>query len=135
MSTQSFRAAVVADIKAWMQANHPTVPVSWENGPPMDKDAAGTVFLDVEIRWHDAENVTVGTRPRGRDTGVIATNVYVKQGEGTLAADQLVDGLRELLRNRRLGGGALEYPRRSTSPPMLGWHRAGLLTPFTLDSA
>lgn len=135
MSTEAFRAGVVTLIKDWMAANHPTVPVAWENGPAMDQDKVGPVWLDVEVRWLDGDNVTVGERPRGRDLGAVATTVYHRLGSGTQKPDKIIDGLRELLRNRRAGGGRLEFPRRSArTPPALGWYRAGLLTPFTLDS-
>lgn len=135
MSTGSFASAINAEIAQWMAANHPSVPVAWENGPAIDQDAVGPIWLDVQIVWQGGKSVTTGTRPRGRDYGVVRTTVYTRDGEGTAQTDEIVDGLRELLRSRRLGGAILDYPVRDrTTPPVLGWHRAALFTPFTLDS-
>jgi hypothetical protein len=134
MSTEAFRGAVNALIKDWMDANHSSIDVVYENGPAADQDKISSPWLDVSIRWHDGRNVALGGRGRGRDYGVLVTNVYTKEGEGSQASDQLVDGLRELLRNRNVGGGRLEFPARNPSPPLLGWYRAGLQTPFTIDS-
>lgn len=135
MSTTDFRSAVQGEITAYMAANHSAIPIQWDNAEPLNQDKAGAIWLDVEVKFQDAKNVTTGGRPRGRDIGVVTTNVYLKVGEGTAAGDAVVEGLRELLRNRRLGGGTLEFPIRTDPPPRLGWRLMGLKTPFRLDSA
>lgn len=136
MSTEAFRAAVVTVIKGWLDTNHPDIDAVYENGPAPDQEQISSPWVDVCIKWDDAENVTTGLRPRGRDYGLVVANVFTREGEGTQKRDQLIDGLRELLRNTRVGGGVLNYPRRSSTPaPLLGWDRAGLQVPFYLDTA
>jgi hypothetical protein len=118
-----------------MTDNYPAVPVQWENGPPLDQDTCGPLWLDVSVKVLTGKNVTSGVRARGRENGVISTNLYVKAGEGLQQADAIVEGLRELLRNCRVGGGVLFFPVRGNPPQMLGWYQLALKTPFYLDSA
>lgn len=128
------RASIFGAIQTFMSQNYEDVPVVWENGPVPDEAAIGNVFLDVEIRWDDAANVTLGHTPRGRDWGHIATFVYYKQAEGTALPDEIAQDLRDLLSNRRLGAGETKLAKRVTSPELRGWYRTGLLTPFRIDS-
>jgi hypothetical protein len=137
MSIETFRGAVQAAIEQWQQDNYPNLPVQWDNSAPLDQSAVGTMWLDVRVRPDGGGNVGIGDRARalGRDRGTINTHLYVKVGEGTATADQIIESLRELLRNRRLGGGTLEFPVFSSLPDLLGWRQWGLRTPFRLDSA
>lgn len=137
MSIETFRGAVQAELETWLAANHPTLAVQWDNAETIDQTTVGSMWLDVRVKFDGGRNVGIGDQARalGRDRGTINTNLYVKVGEGTTAADQIVDGLRELLRNRRLGGATLEFPFFSPLPDLLGWRQWGLRTPFRLDSA
>lgn len=135
MTIETFRGAVQSAVTTWMSANYPSVPLQLENADALDQDAVGVMWLDVEIKFFGGGNVTMGGRPRGRDHGTVNTNLYVKEGEGTLASDAIVEGLRELLRNRSIGGGVLSFPAYGAPPAALGWRQYGLKTPFRIDSA
>lgn len=135
MSIEAFRGAVQDEISTWMTANYPSVPVQFENADALNQDTAGAMWLDVETKFFGGGNVTMGGRPRGRDHGTVNTNLYVKEGEGTLASGPIVEGLRELLRNRVIGGATLSFPAYAAPPAALGWRQYGLKTPFRIDSA
>jgi hypothetical protein len=136
MNTQQFRSWVETQVDTWHQSNFSTVPVFYENGALPDKDKVGPQWLDVSVSFIDGGEVTVGSRPRGRDEGSIKLMVYTKLGEGTQTSDALLDSLREYLRtNNRYQEAKLGFPRRHSAPAALGWHKAGLIIPFKSDVA
>lgn len=134
MSMTAFQAAIFQAVQDWMAAEHPAVPVVYENGPVPDEASIGPIWLDVDIRWHDASNITVGHSPRGRDWGAIGTFVMTKESDGTAQANEILAGMRSLLGNKRLSAARTEFPKRTTAPKLRGWWRTGLLTPFHLDT-
>ena len=133
MNTQQFRAAVFGALETWGAADFPSLPLVFENGPVPDEDKIGPIWLDMEIRWYGSHVSSVGERPRLRDTGALALNVFHKDAAGTLLPDQILDALTELLRCKRLGSALLEAPQRSMPTNLRGWYRVGLLVPFYLD--
>ena len=135
MATEQFRSDATEALEAWRLASFPDVPAFYENGPQPDEGTVGPIWIDVAIRWYGAKFVTVGTRPRGRHTGVLSTNVYFREGEGVALPDQVIDSIKELMRGRRLGAAVLYMPQRQIPTNIDGWYKVGLLTPFTLDDA
>ena len=135
MATEQFRGAVQAELEAWRLEAYPDVPAFYENGPVPDENTIGLMWIDCMVRWYAAKLVSMGTRPLGRHTGTVLTNVYFREGEGSRDPDQVLDSIKEHLRARRLGGGVLYMPQRSVPTKMHGWYKVGLLTPFTLDDA
>lgn len=132
MNTEQFESLVLAEIQSIMGTDYPTVPINWENGPALDKDRVGPVWLDVEFRWYAGSFAGMGLNPTDRHSGAISLGVYTRQHEGTSTATAIVDTLGTRLKARRIGEGVLYAPQRLTSPTLLGWHRRGLLVPFTL---
>lgn len=133
MTTEIFRAGVFGAITTWAEANHPGVPVITENGPTPDEKSIGVIWLDCEVRWYGGRNISMGAIPMGRHNGAVSVQVYYREASGTALSDQVVDGLINLLKNARLGGGTLQFPQRITPTLMRGWYRTGLLAPFYLD--
>lgn len=132
--TRTFRAAVAAELEAWRQASAPATDIVYENGPVKGEDEISSPWVDTEVRFYGARPATAGVRPLGRHSGAIAVAVYTRQGEGTGDADALVDSLIERFRTRYLGGGNLSFPQRLTPTTLKGWHKVGILIPFTLDT-
>ncbi len=132
--TKSFRAGVVSELLAWRAAQAATTDVVYENGPVKGELEISSPWVDMEVRFYSASEVTVGDRPIGRHSGAVALAVYTRDGDGTGAADDLVDSLIEHFRSRRIGGGVLRFPQRLTPSDGKGWHKVGVLIPFTLDT-
>lgn len=132
MNTKDFRAAVFGDIQAWGAANFPTLPVVWENGPVPDEDKIGPIWLDVEIRWYDGSVAALGSSPRTRDFGAVSLACFYKTGEGTKAPGQLIDSVSSLLQARRFGSAVTGARKRTVPTNLRGWHKTGVLIPFTL---
>jgi hypothetical protein len=135
VATEQFRKDAQETLATWLADAFPDVQAFYENGPMADESTVGPLWIDCTIRWYGAKFVTVGGRPRGRHTGVFATNVYHREGEGTALPDQVLDAIKELLRGRRLGSATLYMPQRTIPTVVNGWHKVGLITPFTLDDA
>jgi len=135
MATEQFRKDTQDALEAWRLADFPAVPAFYENGPQPDEGTVGPIWIDCAIRWYGAKFVTVGTRPRGRHTGVLATNVFYRETEGAALPDQVLDAIKEQMRSRRLGAAVLYMPQRTIPTEVNGWYKVGLITPFTLDDA
>ena len=133
MTTEEFRAAVVARAVAWQQATYPAVPLITENGPMADENSIGPVWLDLEIRWYGAQNITMGLNPTGRHTGAVSAQVFYRQAQGVALPGQIVDSLISLMANVRLGSGQLQFPQRTVPTCLKGWYKTGILVPFYLN--
>lgn len=133
MATEQFRSDVQATLEAWRLDAFPDIPAFFENGPLPDEATVGPIWIDVAIRWYGGKFVTVGERPRGRHTGVVSTNVFYREREGTALLDRVIDSIKELMRARRFGPAVLYMPQRTIATEVDGWHKTGLITPFTLD--
>lgn len=133
MSTESFRSAVNAELVAWQQANFPTLPLIFENGPAPDEQSIGLIWLDAEIRWYGGVIASVGAAPLTRNTGALSFMCYYKDGEGTQQSDQVIDSLANRFKARRLGGGVLLAPQRTVPTHLRGWYKTGILIPLRLD--
>jgi len=131
---KAFRAAVNTALQDWAIAPG-AVPIFFENGPQPDLANVGDVWVDTEVRFYGASTAALGERPMGRATGALVVRVFVREGEGTGRADDLMDQLEELFRPRRLGGARFDFPERLTPTQHLGWHKVGILAPFSLDRA
>lgn len=132
--TKAFRGAVVSELLAWQSASAPTTDVVYENGPVKGENEISSPWVDMEVRFYGASEATVGERPMGRHSGAVALAVFTRNGDGTGAADALIDSLIEHFRSRRVGGGVLKFPQRLTPSLARGWHKVGVLIPFTLDT-
>lgn len=133
MNTKDFRAAIFGEIQTWGAASFPTMPIIYENGPVPDEDKIGPVWLDVEIRWYGSKPLTIGEVVKGRYSGAVSTCVYYRDAMGTGQVDDIVDSLETLLQMRRIGTSIVRFPERTVPTHLLGWYKAGLLFPFTLD--
>lgn len=136
MTEEQLRAWLQGLVDTWHQSNFTSTPVFYENADMPDESKVGNVWIDVTVRFTGGADVTLGTDPLGRDYGVLAVMVYTREGETTATADQIIGSLRGYLRaHRRTTGAFLKFPVRTSTPPMLGWHKAGLMAPFTCDVA
>lgn len=133
MTTKEFRSAVFARILDWQTTAFPNLPVITENSPGPDQCTIGSIWLDCEVRWYGASNITLGESPIGRHTGAVAAMVYFRRGEGTAQPDDIVDGLIALLKNKHLGRATLQFPQRVAPTDLKGWYKVGILVPFYLD--
>lgn len=125
--------SVTEAIITWRDASFPTLQIVTENQPQIDESAMSPIWLDVEFRWYGAKEITIEARPVGRHSGALSCQVYVKEGEGTALASQVLDSLNEAFRSRRVGGGVTKFGQRSVPNTALGWYRTGLFFPFTYD--
>lgn len=120
-------------IDTFMTATYPDIVVMYENGPEIDDESVGSIFMDVSIRFYSANPAEVGPHARTRHTGAIAVDVYAKQATGTALAGQLLQGISHTLRRKRLGPGLTRATQRTVPDTIKGWYKSGTLTPFTAD--
>lgn len=133
MSTKDFRSAVFAEIDTWQKTHFPTIPAVYENGPVPDEDRIGPAFLDVSIRWYGSTTLSIGESKKGRHRGVISVLFFMREGQGTATADEVLDHLSKHLSHRHLGQSTVYFPEHYTPTNFRGWYKVGLMFPFTLD--
>lgn len=134
MNSAQLRTWLEGLVDTWHSASHPSVPIFYENAAMPDEKAAPAVWIDVEIRYAGADEVTVGARPRGRETGALWLRVFTRAGEGTQTASAILDTATEFFRtNRRNSDAFLRFPIHQPPLPAPGWHRSALLIPFVND--
>lgn len=132
-STKDFRGSVMQELLTWSQAQFPDVPVAWENGPTLDEDNVGPLWIDISLRWSGSEQMPVGNPFVGRVTGTLSVQVFTRQGAGTSKSDDIIDSLSRFMAQRRIGAGVVLFPVRSTPVTALGWYKSGLVFPFWVD--
>lgn len=135
MSTEAFRSAVFGAIDAFMSAHHPGVFVAYENGPEVDVETVGDLFVDVSLRFYGAALAEVGPNARSRHMGAVSVDVYAKQATGTAASGDIVAGVMRLLKSKRMGPGLTRAPQRTVPNTLKGWYVTGTLVPFTVDES
>ena len=134
MSTKAFRSAVFGAIDEFMQASHPGIFVMYENGPQVDEEAVGDIFVDVSLRFYGARMVEVGLGGRSRHSGAVSVTVYSRQADGTEVPDDLLENLIELLARQRYGVGFTTAAQRTVPDVVKGWYRTGVLIPFMVTT-
>jgi hypothetical protein len=134
MNIAQFRSAVQTALQAWQLANYPTTDIVYENGPCPAQDVISSPWVDVDIRWYSAHQMTLGDPVKGRSRGVVAITIYSRSGSGTFVSDAMLDSLREALTRLPLAGAELSFPQPYTPTDMLGWYKTGLMFPFRLDT-
>jgi Bacteriophage related domain of unknown function len=133
MNTKEFRAAVFGAIQTWGNANFPSLPIVYENGPVPDEDKIGPIWADVSVRWYGSTSLTVGEVVKGRHQGVISVLVFSREGQGTAQPDEILDSLSSALASVRLGSSTIRFPEHYTPTNHMGWYKVGLMFPFQLD--
>lgn len=123
----------MAEIEAWRAANFPGVDAVYENGPAPEESKISSPWLDVEIVWYGGALTSVGSPANGRLTGAVAVRCFTREGEGTAAAESILDSLTPVLSSLRVAGANLSFPQHNTPTRALGWYKRGLLFPFKLD--
>ena len=134
MTTEEFRAAVFGLLQTWSAANYPAIPLIYENGPVPDEDKIGPIWIDVELRWYGAHNLSIGNPAHGRHSGAISVNVFYRDSAGTGLPGAVIDSLLALLTTQRLSSAMISFPQRTVPTNLKGWYKTGALAPFTLDT-
>lgn len=141
MTLQEFNGAVRTYIEEWRDAYADAgagiapgaLFLTFDNSP--DPDYASTSrWLDVNIQHLDSAYREVG-RGSIRHLGTIALGVFVREGTGTLVGENIFTSLDQALSGHVFGGGAwcAAAARSGRAPDILGWSRAGMRVPFTVD--
>lgn len=133
MSLETFESLVIAEVERWAAENFPNTTVVFENGPVPEEDKIGSPWIDVSLRPYAGNPLALATK-QGRDTGVFSFAVFTREGEGTAQAKEIVSSLRQHFAGFRAGSGWLSYPDPYLPTTVKGWHKRGLMFPFTVDS-
>jgi len=128
------RDAIVTLIHTALQAQHPTLPVFWENTLAVNLDTVGTQFLRIEIDFDDAHQLTINDAPEHRTYGHVYFTVFVKEGAGSRSALVLFDSLSDLVKFQAAQRFVFGVPTPGRRDARDGWMSYELRAPFFFDS-
>ena len=125
---------IVAKASAAFAANHPTLPVFWDNALEIDPDATGSPFVRVTIEFDDARQLTINGVPERRVDGEIVFSIFTKKGSGTRTTLALVDFLETEFKYVTTGPVKTSTPYLAPKDDRGGWVNQDVLVPFFFDS-
>lgn len=133
MTFDDARAAIYARLKTAMDASHAGVPVLYENRLLIDWDTQAAPFVAAELQLNDGEQAALGPTPPIRYRGGFYLQVWVKEGEGTKVALQILTTLANTFKTAKFSGITTMAPRPLPGTPFKGWYVHGLRVPFYFD--
>lgn len=122
-------------ISAALLADKPTLAVFWENVTKADVNSVGDAFLQVEINFQDAANITINDDPIREMTGEVNFRVFYREGQGTRVALVLFDYLTSLMRLQTISGVTLNTATPGKKLQKDGWASFDLNAPFSFKSS
>lgn len=128
------RDAIVTLIHTALQAQHPDLPVFWENTLTVDLDTVANPFLRIEIDFDDAHQLTINDMPEHRTYGHVYFTVFAKEGTGSRNALVLFDSLSDLVKFKSDARFVFGVPTPGRRDARDGWVSYELRAPFFFDS-
>jgi hypothetical protein len=111
----------------------PNVPVVIDNGP-FDRNNAPEVWAELEIKFHDSDQVGPSANPRTRQRGFVYLSVYSREGTGNKVGLRVLGWFAQQLGYYRSAPVQCNEPSAVPDPAVRGWHIDSLKVPFFADS-
>jgi hypothetical protein len=125
------RKDIVAFVDADFRADNPSLQLVHDNAP-FDWNNPPERFVEFEIGFYDAEQVSLGAQPRTRERGWVYVTAYGRAGTGTNELLAALGWFREKLKYANVAGTQFEVARPvGTGTPKRGWFTQGLKVEFT----
>lgn len=121
---------IVAKASAAFAANHPALPVFWDNATEVDPDVTASPFVRVTIEFDDARQLTINGVPERRVDGEIVFSIFTKKGSGTRAVLDLVDFIEGEFKYVTAGPVKTSTPYLTPKSERGGWVSQDVLVPF-----
>lgn len=134
MNYEGARLALVTALSNYVSATNPTLPVIYEDQETVDLESIGDVFVKVDIKYDNANNVGIGVDVPHRVTGFLLLIISTKEGTGTIDRIRLMDTMTNLFKNKNLGGLNTKVPTPLRKQRLNGWTFQELGVPFWFDS-
>lgn len=137
MSFSAERKAIeVYFTEAWKNSIHSAVPIAYENvafPPNGDKP-----WIALYVIPGEGNQMSIGTTPLQRWTGIITIQVFVRAGTGTQAAREIADtvaGILNLVEFSTDESGTLRTrtPQLRTVGVNDGWYQLNVVIPYQRD--
>ena len=137
MSLVDERAAIEGRFQAqWALTAHSAVPVIYENGPekPPSDDAHAMLY----ILNGAGQQVSLGTSPVDRYSGVIVVQLFVPKQEGTVEIRQMADAVETIFKRKQFASGAggsirCRLAEAGTVPNPGYFHQMNVSIPYQRD--
>lgn len=116
------RSAIVGLIHDAYSTAYPNVPIFYDNGP-QDMNALPELFVEVEIKFYDGQQINIAHAPRTRYKGFVYVSVHTRSGLGTGKVNELLDWFANLLKYQSPGPVRLQAPQPEGSDDSKpGWY-------------
>lgn len=127
------RSALVSAVYPAHTAEFPDVPVVIDNAP-FDRNNAPDLWAEVEVKFHDGDQIGPSARPGTRQRGFVYVSVYSRSGTGNMRALRLLGWFANQLGYLRSAPVQCQAPGMVPEPGVRGWHIESLKVPFYADS-
>ena len=130
------RNDIVSHINSRVTTDRPALKVFYENTGSVDLDRVGNLFVRCVIDFNDAVQADMDYDPStslypGQEVfGDLFVSIWVKDGNGTITALQLVDYFNSILNMVRLSNVQLFVPRLHGGAKTHGWATFDVVVPF-----
>ena len=124
------RDLIVAFFDPAWKADHPEIPVFYEDTVAVSLDDAGSMFLTVSIPMTDAVRMGIDSAPCTEAFGEVVFRLFTKAGGGVRSSLVVFDYLTTLMKYRRLGDIALDVPVPGRTTSKDDWTSRDLVVSF-----
>lgn len=128
----AIRDAVVAYLSPLYEAEYPTIPIVFDNGP-FDWSAPPPLFSEVTLEFLGGEQVSLSSAPRRRVSGYAYITVRTRAGKGTREVLAMLDWFSTAMGFKRLAGVTFEVPQPDGCDEPPGWYMQHIKVGFISD--
>lgn len=128
------RDALTSYIETNLGLGYPTMPRFWENTLQVNLESLQSPFVKIEIVFQDTVQLTVNDDPIDQDVGIVAFELFYKEGEGTRAGLAVFDFIKSMMKHKTIGGVTTYTPKPGRIGQGGGWRSSQINVPFSFDS-
>lgn len=130
MNYVSIRDALVSAVAAHMTANHPSVPVFYDNAVIPDPDTVADPLLNASVHFNSSYQIELSRTPALRIEGTLILGILNREGKGIRESLGLGDSLTVALANKNLSNVQTGTLRPGHAETHDGWHLQEFLVDF-----
>lgn len=127
----TIRQEVVSHVNADFVAAYPSIPIVYDN-QPFDFNNPPDLYVTLEVKPYAGQQINLGSN-KTRISGFIYVTAFIKEGDGTVEALDVLDWMADKLGYANLGITQVEAPSPEEGENLKGWHTESMKFAFYAD--